>query len=181
MDLLLNDLSLNKTDKEIKEEKKREKSDSCQELKNIAYRTMLLNGTDINPVYDDLNNNTKITSFLETESKANKLETWAKLDKTQKIIRLNAYALILKDKYNLTSLETENLNKYFIRCLDRRNLYKSKEVIYNKEKNYIENIPYLIFNEDTRSFILKKDDKHVSTVKSLPDKKNKVKTIKIHE
>ena len=30
--------------------------------------------------------------------------------------------------------------------------------------------------------ILKKDDKHISTIKSLPpDKKNKVKTLKIHD
>jgi len=43
-------------------------------------------------------------------------------------------------------------------------------------------IPHLLFDINARSFLLRKDDKHVSTVKSLPlDKKLKVKTIKIHE
>ena len=26
---------------------------SCKELKNLAYKTMLLNGNNINPVYED--------------------------------------------------------------------------------------------------------------------------------
>ena len=73
-----------------KEDKKSKKSDNCQELKNIAYKTMLLNGTDINPKYNnESNNNLKISNFLESESSANKKETWSKLDKTQKIKYLN--------------------------------------------------------------------------------------------
>tara|TARA_B100001741_G_C16243707_1_gene455221 strand:- start:447 stop:629 length:183 start_codon:yes stop_codon:yes gene_type:complete len=59
---------------------------------------------------------------------------------------------------------------------------KTKEVIYDKENNKITNIPFLFFNIEERSYLLKKDDKHVSTIKSLPtDKRGKVKTIKIHE
>ena len=53
---------------------------------------------------------------------------------------------------------------------------------FKKEENFIINIPFLIFNEDTRIFILRKDDKHISTVKCLPqDKRGKVKTLKIHD
>tara|TARA_B110001452_G_scaffold267590_1_gene278284 strand:- start:8602 stop:9114 length:513 start_codon:yes stop_codon:yes gene_type:complete len=154
--------------------------DNCQELKNLAYKTMLLNGTNINPIYEDLSNNLKISNFLESESKASKLESWAKLDKTQKIKRLNNYAECLKSKHHLSDGEILNLKNYFIRCLDRKNLIKSKDVIYDKDNNIITNIPNLIFVIENRNFILKKDDKHVSTIKSLPqDKKNNKKTIKI--
>ena len=89
MNIITNDLSNNIIIN--KEDKKSKKSDNCQELKNIAYKTMLLNGTDIHPKYNnnENNNNLKISNFLENESSANKKETWAKLDKTQKIKDIN--------------------------------------------------------------------------------------------
>ena len=78
--------------------------------------------------------------------------------------------------------EIKNCKNYLIRCLDRKNLIKTKEVIYDKDSGIIKNIPNLVFEMKTRVFILKKDDKHVSTIKSLPnEKKSKVKTIKIHD
>ena len=179
MNIITNDLSIISD----KEDKKSKKSDNCQELKNIAYKTMLLNGTDINPKYNnESNNNLKISNFLESESTANKKETWSKLDKTQKIKYLNMYAESLKEVDNLNEDEILNLKNYFVRCLDRKCLLKTKEVIYDKDINKILNVPFLFFNEETRSYILRKDDKHVSTIKSLPTSKTgKAKTIKIHE
>ena len=181
MNIITNDLSNSIISN--KEDKKSKKSDNCQELKNIAYKTMLLNGTDINPKYsNENNNNLKISNFLESESSANKKETWSKLDKTQKIKHLNMYAESLKEVDNLNKDEIINLKKYFVRCLDRKCLLKTKEVIYDKDNNKILNVPFLFFNEETRSYILRKDDKHVSTIKSLPTGKgSKSKTIKIHE
>ena len=181
MNIITNDLSNSIISD--KEDKKSKKSDSCQELKNIAYKTMLLNGTDINPKYNnESNNNLKISNFLESESSANKKETWSKLDKTQKIKHLNMYAESLKEVDNLDEDEILILKKYFVRCLDRKCLLKTKEVIYDKDNNKILNVPFLFFNEETRSYILRKDDKHVSTIKSLPGAKSgKAKTIKIHE
>ena len=64
---------------------------NCKELKNIAYKTMLLNGNDINPIYEDISNNVKITNFLEKDMSANQKVIWSKLNKTQKIIKLEVY------------------------------------------------------------------------------------------
>ena len=169
----------NTLDKKVdkKSDKKSDKND-CQELKNIAYKTMLLNGTDILPDYK-LKNNSNIDKFLESESNENKLESWSKLNRTQKINRLEKYVDILKQKYDLQDKEEESTKIYLVKCLDRKCLTKSKEVTYDKEHNIITNIPYLIFNECDRIFLLRKDDKHISTIKSLPtDKKNKAKTIR---
>ena len=184
MNILINELTkdLSNTIIDDKKNKKSKKNDSCQELKNIAYKTMLLNGTDINPKYEIKTNNINISDFLENESSANKKETWSKLDKTQKIKHLNLYADTLKDKDKLTDEELSNLKKYILRCLDRKCLLKTKEVLYDKDNNKILNIPFLFFNKEQRSYLLKKDDKHVSTIKSLPQGKvSKAKTIKIHE
>jgi hypothetical protein len=161
---------------------KNKKSDYCQELKNIEYKTMLLNGTSL--ISDKQNNNNieKITNFLNNESDANKKEPWIRLDKTQKIKKINIYIENLSNKYNLTCEEIVNIQQYLLRYLERKNLTKAKDVSYNKETGIIQNIPNLFFNDNTRNFYFKKDDKHVSTVKSLPpEKKNKSKTLKIHD
>lgn len=185
VNLLINDKQF-KTAEDFKSEKetlKNKKSDSCQELKNLAYKTMLLNGNDILQKNDNIANDTKINSFLVDESNANKAETWTKLNKTQKLLRLNNYVeTILKTKYNLSNDEVIHTKNYLQKSIERKNLSKAKEIVYNKEENFIINIPFFIFNEDTRIFILKKDDKHISTVKCLPqDKRGKVKTLKIHD
>jgi hypothetical protein len=144
---------------------------------------MLLNGNDILQKNDNISNDTKINSFLVDESNANNAETWTKLNKTQKLLRLNNYVeTILKTKYNLSIDEVIHTKDYLQKTIERKNLSKAKEIVYNKEENFIINIPFLIFNEDTRIFILRKDDKHISTVKCLPqDKRGKVKTLKIHD
>ena len=165
-------------DKDNKEKNKN--NDGCQELKNIAYKTMLLNGNNINPIYEIKNEKIRINSFLENESNDSRNEAWNKLDKTQKINQLNKYVENFgKDKYNLDIDGIDLLKKYLNKCLDRKNLLKTKEVIYDRITGEITNIPYLFYNKEDNIFILKKDDKHISTIKSLPpDKKALCKTLK---
>ena len=163
------------------------KLDQCQELKNIEYKTMLINGTSLISKNNNNNNNNnnnfeKITNFLENESDANKKEPWIKLDKTQKIKKLKDFIIKESNENGLNTEETNNFQQYLIRYFERKNLTKAKDVNYNKETGIIQSIPNLYFNENNRNFFFKKDDKHVSTVKSLPqDKKSKIKTLKIHD
>jgi hypothetical protein len=66
--------------------------------------------------------------------------------------------------------------------LERKALTKVKDVHYDKEKGIITTIPNLHFDISNRVFALKKDDKHISTVKCLPqENKSKTRTIKIFE
>ena len=161
--------------------KKKDKSDNCRELKNIAYKTMLLNGNEIVPDVNNTNNNT-LSKYLENESIANQKENWSKLDKTLKVKRICSYVEILKTSHDLNDDELIKTRSYLLKCLERKALNKAKDVNYDKEKGTIINIPNLYFDNSNRLFILKKDDKHVSTVKCLPlEKKSKVKTLKIHE
>ena len=164
-----------------KENKNKNKDDCCKELKNIAYKTMLLNGQEIVPDINNTNNNT-LSNYLESESSANKKENWSKLDKTQKIKKLFAHIDILQKKFKLSDDETVKCHKYLLKCLERKALTKVKDVIYDKETGLISDIPNLYFDNTERVFILKKDDKHVSTVKCLPsENKSKAKTIKIYD
>ena len=160
---------------------KENKDDCCKELKNIAYKTMLLNGQEIVPDINNTNNNT-LSNYLESESSANKKENCSKLDKTQKIKKLFAHIDVLQKKFKLSDDETVKCHKYLLKCLERKALTKVKDVIYDKETGLISDIPNLYFDNTERVFILKKDDKHVSTVKCLPsENKSKAKTIKIYD
>ena len=58
-------------------------AEECQELKNIKYKTMLLNGTPLQETKsaNDLSN---LEKFLEEEKINNSNEPWCKLNKTIK-------------------------------------------------------------------------------------------------
>ena len=139
---------------------------ASQELNNLKYKTTIFNNISNNDSYSSAN----MDKFLEREISFNKLETWGKLDKTVKIEKMNKYIDELIQKYNLSIDEISSLKEYLIACIDKKNLQKVKDVVYDKEAGLIKNIPALDFNNTTRKFVLKRD-KHVSTIKSLAPKK----------
>jgi uncharacterized iron-regulated protein len=165
----------------LSDKNKQEKTDYCKELKNIAYKTMLLNGHEIVPDVNNTNNNT-LSKYLQDETCANQKENWSKLDKTQKVKKLIHHVEVLEKKFTLNEEEANKCKKYLLKCLERKALTKVKDVHYDKDKGVISDIPNLHFDIINRVFALKKDEKHISTVKCLPqENKSKAKTIKILE
>ena len=148
------------------------KEKECVELKNLEYKNVLMHGNNLKPKAESINVEL-LEELLEKESQMNKLDLWTKLDKTDKIIKLKAYAKILVKNYNLNDDEEKKLNAYLIYCLERKHISKIKDINYNKSTGVIESIPNLLFNEETRCFYMKKGDKHGNTLKSLAPKKNK--------
>lgn len=168
----INENADNKCEKKTRG-KSKVNNDECYELNNIKYKTMLLTGTNITYVKtSDISN---IDVFLEEESKLNKLEPWCKLDKTDKIDKLNCYIDELNKRHKLSLTEYNDLKIYIQNCLDKKHLYKVKDVQYDKENGVIKNIPSLYFNKTTRKFSLKKSDKYISTTKALGPRKKTVK------
>ena len=66
----------------------------------------------------------------------------------------------------------KKLSLFLKDSIDRKRLKKVKEVIYDKEKGKIIDIPGLQFNKSSKNFTLRNLDKRPSTVKSLPKKFN---------
>ena len=159
----------------VSRESKNSKLDECQELKNIKYKTMLLNGNKkaLSAVTKEIEN---LDILLDEENKLNKKESWNKLDKSIKLDKINEYIKILTLKYRLITDEIESLKEFMILNLNKKNLYKNKDVTYVKETGILENIQNLQFNYTTRIFSLKKNALHVSTAKALGPKKNKSRT-----
>ena len=146
-------------------------SDECIELKNIKYKTMLLNGI---PITESKSNNSLVhlEEFLENNKCNGNNETWAKLNKTIKTRKLIVFANdIYKNKKKMTDEEVEHLIQYFKDCLNRKKLQRVKDVDYDKTTGEIKDIPALVYNKSTKHFTLKNLDKRISTLKSLPPKK----------
>jgi hypothetical protein len=113
-----------------------------------------------------------IDSLLEKEKLHNKTETWNKLDKTVKIQKLHIFAEKYGKENNLPVKDIKSLKSFFIDCLEKNKLQKTKDVTYDKEKREIISIPALFFNVSNRNFTLKiLDAKRVSTLKSLTPKR----------
>jgi hypothetical protein len=146
-------------------------NDECLELKNIKYKTMLMN--NIQPVKQP--QITNIESFLEKEKNINKKQHWSKLSKLSKKNKLLDYCDVYSEKQSLNEDEKQQLKTFLLKSLDRKKLQRVKDVIYDTETQTIINIPTLTLNKQTNRYTLKNLDKKVSTLKSLAPRKSKYK------
>ena len=120
-----------------------------------------------NPLVD----NVDIDKILENEKQTNKSDNWNKLDKTMKIQKLHSFAEKYGKDNSLPIKTIKSLKTFFIDCLEKNKLLKTKEVLYDKEKGEITSIPTLTINNQTKNFTLRQCDKRVSTLKSLTPKR----------
>jgi hypothetical protein len=152
----------------------------CQELKNIKYKTMLLNGVPL-PETKSSNDLSNLDKFLENEKNNNVNEPWCKLNKTIKTKKLQDYVENYKQENNLSNEESELLLTFLKDCLDRKKLQRVKDVVYDKENGIVKEIPALFYMKTSKHFTLKNVDKRVSTLKSLAPKKSGQGTIRKKE
>ena len=145
-------------------------NNECQELKNIKYKTMLLNGNPSNETKSS-NNLSNLEKFLENEKNNNNNEPWCKLNKTIKTKKLIEYVELYKKDNNLDEEECKQMVFFLKDCIDRKKLQRVKDVIYDKINGVIKEIPALTYVKSTRHFTLKNIDKRISTLKSLSVKK----------
>jgi hypothetical protein len=136
-------------------------------LANAKYKSIIPQSSSFN----DLTYNA-IDEILENEKIKNKSDPWNKLDKTVKIQKLHAFAEKYGKDNGLPVKEIKSLKQFFIGCLEKQKLQKTKDVVYDKEKKELISIPSLHFNSESHNFTLKNmDAKRVSTIKSLTPKR----------
>ena len=151
-------------------------NEECQELKNIKYKNMLLSGNSNSISTTTISSKqSNIDMFLDKESKLNKCVPWNKLNKTARIVQLNDYVDLISIEHKLSVEEITVLKSYLTDSLDKKKLQHVKDVQYDKTTNKIKLIPCLYFNTTTRKFTIKRQEKRVSTLKSLGTGKNKKK------
>ena len=149
-----------------------EESNECQELKNLKYKTMLLNGVPLQETKTTSSNDlSNLDKFLENEKNNNVNEPWCKLNKTIKTKKIQEYVEVYKQQNNLNDEESGILFLFLKDCIDRKKLQRVKDVLYDKENGNIKEIPALCHVKSNKHFTLKNIDKRVSTLKSLAPKK----------
>jgi hypothetical protein len=147
-------------------------SETCQELQNIKYQTMLLNHNS--KIYETTPNTENIEAFLENEKALNKVKPWSKLSKASKLKKIIEFVELYSKEKELTEEQTKTLKKYLLQCLERKKLQRQKDVVYDMETNKIKSINGLLYNKTANKFTLKRQDKKSgSTLKCLAPKKNK--------
>ncbi len=155
-------------------------ANDCHELKNIKYKTMLLNGVQLIETKSS-DNISNLDKFLENEKNNNNNEPWCKLNKTMKVKKLCDYVETYGKEHKLSEDETTAMTVFLKDSLDKKKLSRVKDVIYDKVTGIIKEIPALIYTKTNKHFTLKNIDKRVSTLKSLAPKKNNNGTIRHKE
>jgi hypothetical protein len=144
--------------------------EECVELRNMKYKSMLLKKTNTKQL-TKCNSNVDIDSFLEKERTQNKEEQWAKLDKSMKIIKINAFVEHYSGENNLNEKDKLFLHDFLLYCLEQKKLIKTKDVLYDKINGTITSIPCLLYTPTlTKKFTLKRCEKRPSTLSSLAPK-----------
>ena len=126
------------------------------------------------PVIESMNTmatTASIDNILENEKQHNIKDTWNKLDKTVKILKLNTYAVKYCLENKSESYDSVSLMVFFKKSLERNKLQKKKDLVYDTDTNEIVAIPSLFFHE-TDFFLKDTDNKRTSTMKSLTPKRN---------
>ena len=144
--------------------------EECVELRNMKYKSMLLKKTNTKQL-TKCNSNLDIDSFLEKERTQNKEEQWAKLDKSMKIIKINAFVEHYSGENNLNEKDKLFLHDFLLYCLEQKKLIKTKDVLYDKINGTITSIPCLLYTPTlTKKCTLKRCEKRPSTLSSLAPK-----------
>lgn len=113
-----------------------------------------------------------IDDILDNENSHNKTESWNKLNKTLKIQKLHYFSEKYGKEHKYSAKEVKQLKMFFSDALEKKKLQKTKDVVYDKTKQEIVDVPGLMIHPTSRTFTLRTDSKHVSTLKSLTPKRN---------
>jgi len=143
------------------------KNSELNELKNIKYKTSTLGEKMLQK--NDINN---LDLFLENEKTANQSEPWSKLDKTTKYKKIQEFVDLYSREKHFSENEKEELVLFLKDAVDKKKIYKVKDIIYDKENGVIKEVPGLVYiKTEHKSFTLKNiNTKMTSTLKLIPKK-----------
>lgn len=153
------------------------KSEECDALKQIQYKTMIQNGVQTSMKHDavaEVRNMDTLEKFLDESTKTSKTERWNRLDLTMKLHKVREYISRYKEENSLSDGEADALFKYLKDCLDKKKLMRVKDVVYNNDEDKLVSIPGLQYNKVSKKYTIKNTDSKKSSVLSrLPQKKAK--------
>ena len=106
-----------------------------------------------------------LDQFLENEKPAEN-SSWNKLNKTEKLAKLSVFLELYAKENGFDENEKILLSSFFLDCLDKKKLQKTKDVIYDIKTGLLKNIPGLFYNKSTKHFTIKNVEKKTCTLKT---------------
>ena len=97
-----------------------------------------------------------------------------KLGKGAKLKKINEYVKIYSDEKNYNEEQQKKLKRYLLSCLERKKLQKTKDVNYCIKTNKILSIPALTYNDSSRKFTLRKNEKKTPKSTASKNKTTKI-------
>ena len=151
--------------------------EECLELKNIKYKTMLLSPNSVNSSVKK-QNILSMDDLANHDLLVNEKTPWNKLNKGNKLIKINEYIQTYSTLNNISDDEISSLTVLLHDSLNNRMLQKAKDVTYDKNDGIIKSIPNLSFNKVSKKFTIKNSEKRISPLRSLAPKHKGKKTVK---
>ena len=105
--------------------------------------------------------------ILDSESQRNSQAPWCRLNQTDKIAKLGAYASTVASEKQLTHVEETRLRAYLASALDKKRLQRARDVQYDQEAGIVRSVPALVFCGAERRFTLRRSDRRSCTTKCL--------------
>ena len=119
----------------------------------------------------------ELNKLLDQEKLQNNSDVWNKINKTIKLQKLNLFSNEYGEKNKYTEKDILKLKSFFSDCLEKKKLQKNKDVIYDREKGIVIDVPGLHYQPHSQhTFTLRILDqtKRVSTLKSLAPKRSSI-------
>lgn len=130
-----------------------------------------INFKDLNTDISNTDDMETINKILENEKKQNKKETWTKLNKINKLLKLDDFVVNYAKENKLSEKMSKQLKSLLYDAIDKKKLNRIRDITYDKSKGVITNIPILVLNKTTKIFTLN-NEKKVSTLRALAPIKN---------
>jgi hypothetical protein len=112
----------------------------------------------------------ELNKLLDQENLYNNSDVWNKLNKTIKLQKLNLFSEQYGEKNKYSEIDIVKLKSFFSDCLEKKKLQKNKDVVYDRDKGIVMDVPGLHHQPHSQhTFTLRILDqtKRVSTLKSL--------------
>ena len=105
-------------------------------------------GNDVN-----ISTQNDIIAFLHEKQSSKNKDTWSKLDKTTKIIKINNFIdEIFCAEHDLNDKQCDKCKEYLLDMIDKKRLNKNKEVVYKDE--VVSSVANFSFNKVLRTFFI---------------------------
>ena len=115
-----------------------------------------------------------VDELIKKNTSKSPVKSWSKIDKSTKLKLLVDYATAYKEEKSLSDVKYNSLVAFFKDCMDKKKLYRVKDVVYDAGENIIKDIPHLMFNTHANTYTLRNSEKYISATKNLGPRKRTI-------